>query len=599
MKIRALLLASIYIILETTMKRLLGYMKLKPVESILAPLFKMLEALFELFVPLLVADMVDRGIGGSDTSFIVKNGVVLILLGIVGFVSAITAQYFAAKSAVAVGTAMRRDLFSHINSLTYREIDETGVSTLITRMTADVDQVQNGVNMFLRLFMRSPFVVFGAMIMAFTVDAKIAWIFVVTIALLLVVVFLIPLVCMPLYKKVQAHLDRVMLTTRENLSGVRVIRAFNRQKEENTAYAQENGLLFRAQIFVGKISALLNPVTFVIINLAIVLLLYCGALRVDEGGLSQGDVIALVNYMSQILVELVKLVNFIILMSKANASLHRVNSVFSVEPSVDEHTGETLGAEGKGVSVELRDVNFTYPGASSEAIDGISFSVGAGETVGIIGGTGSGKSTLVNLVPRFYEPDSGEIYINGKKSTELSVEALREAVAVVPQRAALFSGDIRSNLKMGKADADDWEMYTALEVAQALDFVEEKGEGLDFHIEQGGRNLSGGQKQRLTIARALVRRPSILILDDSASALDFATDARLRAAIKEYSADMTVFIVSQRVGTVRSADKIAVLDDGRLAGFGTHAELLRCCDVYREICHSQLDRKEIERDEQQ
>ena len=572
-------------------------MKLKPMESILAPLFKMLEALFELFVPLLVAKMVDEGIGGTDTSVIVKMGLLLILLGVVGFVSAITAQYFAAKSAVAVGTAMRRDLFSHINSLTYREIDETGVSTLITRMTADVDQVQNGVNMFLRLFMRSPFVVFGAMIMAFTVDADIAWIFVITIVLLLCVVFLIPIVCMPLYKKVQSRLDRVMLSTRENLGGVRVIRAFNRQADEEQKYSEENSALYRAQIFVGKISALLNPITFVIINLAIVILLHSGAVKVDSGDLSKGDVIALVNYMSQILVELIKLVNFIILISKANASLHRVNAVFDTKPSVDEHAGERAERPVGGCSVEFRSVNFTYSGASTEAIDEISFRAEAGETIGIIGGTGSGKTTLVNLIPRFYEPESGEIYINGKRSTDISVESLREMIGVVPQRAALFSGDIRSNMKMGRADADDFEIYTALEVAQALEFVEQKGEGLDFRIEQGGRNLSGGQKQRLTIARALVKRPSILILDDSASALDFATDARLRAAIKEYSADMTVFIVSQRVGTVRSADRIAVLDDGRLVGYGTHKELLHSCDVYREICYTQLDRKEIENDE--
>ena len=579
------------------MKRFLKYMKLKPAENVLAPLFKMLEALFELFVPLLVAKLVDTGIGNADTAYIVKIGLWLILLGVVGFVSAITAQYFAAKSAVAVGTAMRKDLFSHINSLTYREIDEIGCSTLITRMTNDINQVQNGVNMFLRLFMRSPFVVFGAMIMAFTVDAKIAVIFVITILLLLAVVFLIPIVCMPLYKKVQSHLDRVMLSTRENLSGVRVIRAFNRQKNEDEKYAEENGVLYRAQIFVGKISALLNPVTFVIINAATVFLLWSGAVRVDGGALSRGEVIALVNYMSQILVELVKLVNFIILMSKSFASLNRVNSIFDIKPSSDEHSGKKLDAQGNGMSVRFENVSFAYPGAASEAIDGISFSAEAGETIGIIGGTGSGKSTLVNLIPRFYEPQSGKIYINGIPLCELDTKALRERVAVVAQRAVLFSGDIRSNLRMGKGDADDWQMYTALEVAQALDFVEEKGEGLDYRIEQGGKNLSGGQRQRLTIARALVRRPDILILDDSASALDFATDARLRASIKEYSADMTVFIVSQRVGTVRGADRIVVLDDGRVAGFGTHRELLRTCEVYREICSSQLQREEIERDE--
>lgn len=580
------------------MKRLLSYMRLKMAESILAPLFKMLEALFELFVPLIVADMVDRGIEGGERSVIVRGGIVLIVLGVIGFVSSITAQYFAAKSAVTVASAMRRDLFAHINSLTYREIDETGVSALITRMTADIDQVQNGVNIFLRLFMRSPFVVFGAMIMAFTVDARIAWIFAVTIAVLLFVVGFILVVCMPLYKKVQSRLDRVMLSTRENLSGVRVVRAFNRQSEEKEKYEEENGTLYRAQLHVGKISALLNPITLVVVNLAIVLLLHFGALRVDGGALGSGAVIALVNLMSQILVELIKLVNFVILMSKSTASLARVNAIFELKPSVDEHAGEAVARTVGGVSVEFRDVNFTYSGASSESIDSLSFRVEAGETVGIIGGTGSGKSTLVNLIPRFYEPTEGDIFIDGKRSTDISVDSLREMIAVVPQKAQLFAGSIRDNLRMGCRDADDWQMYTALEVAQALPFVEEKGEGLDFHIEQGGRNLSGGQKQRLTIARALVRRPSVLILDDSASALDFATDAALRAAIKEYSADMTVFIVSQRVGTVRSADRIAVLDDGRLAGFGTHSELIRSCEVYREICTSQLSREEMERDEQ-
>ena len=574
-------------------------MKLKPLESILAPLFKMLEALFELFVPLIVAEMVDEGILGGQSNIIVKCGLTLILLGVIGFVSSITAQYFAAKSAVSVGRAMRRDLFAHINTLTYTEIDETGVSTLITRMTADIDQVQNGVNMFLRLFMRSPFVVFGAMIMAFCVDSKTAWIFVLTIVLLLVVVFMIPLVCMPLYKKVQAHLDRVTKSTRENLSGVRVVRAFNRQGEEKEKYSDENSDLYRAQIFVGKISAALNPVTFIIINLAIVVLIYTGALRVDSGDLSGGAVIALVNYMSQILVELIKLVNFIILIAKANASLHRVNAVFDTQPSVDEKKGDIPEKKQSGVSVAFENVSFTYKGAATEALSGISFMAEAGQTIGVIGGTGSGKSTLVNLIPRFYEPDSGNIIIDGKKSTDMSAAALRDMIAVVPQKASLFSGSIRSNLKTGAPDADDMQMYVALEAAQALEFVEQKGCGLDFMIEQGGRNLSGGQRQRMTIARALVRHPSVLILDDSASALDFATDARLRAAIKEYSRDMTVFIVSQRVGTVRSADKIAVLDDGELAGFGTHRELLRSCDVYREICQTQLDRKEMERDEKE
>ena len=578
------------------MKRLIKYMKIRLAESILAPLFKMLEALFELFVPILVAKLVDEGIGRGDVSFIVKVGLFLILLGVVGFVSAITAQYFAAKSAVAVGTAMRRDLFSHINSFTYKEIDEVGVSTLVTRMTNDINQVQNGVNMFLRLFMRSPFVVFGAMVMAFFIDAETAWIFLITIILLLLAVCFVAFVTMPLYKKVQAKLDRVMLSTRENLSGVRVVRAFNRQKSESDGYEKETSALYRAQIFVGKISALLNPVTLVLVNAAIILLLLTGAWKVDGGRLTQGEVIALINLMSQILVELIKLVNTIILISKASASLARVNAVFDTTPSTDEHSGGKLEAAG-GVSVEFRDVSFRYPEASSEAVDSVSFKAEAGETIGIIGATGSGKSTLVNLIPRFYETSEGEILIDGKKASEISVSSLRERIATVPQKAQLFAGSIRHNLKMANPEADDWQMYTALEVAQALDFVEDKGEGLDYMIEQGGRNLSGGQKQRLTIARALVKNPSVLILDDSASALDYATDARLRLALKEYSRDMTVFIVSQRVATVRSADKIAVLDDGRLAGFGTHRELLSGCEVYREICNTQMKREEIERDE--
>ena len=580
------------------MKRLLKYMRQRAVESILAPLFKMLEALFELFVPIIVADMIDRGISGEGGGgVIIRGGLLLLALGLVGFVSSITAQYFAAKSAVFVGRGMRRDLFAHINSLTYREIDDIGTSTLITRMTADVDAVQNGVNMFLRLFMRSPFVVFGAMIMAFTIDAEIAWIFVITILLLLVVVFLIPLVCMPLYRKVQSHLDRVMLTTRENLGGVRVIRAFNRRDEEREKYTEQNDSLYRSQIFVGKINALLNPITFIIVNLAIVFLLYTGAIEVETGSRTTGDVIALVNLMSQILVELIKLVSFIILMARSGASLSRVNAIFDIRPSSDEGAGETLAAEG-GVSVEFCDVSFRYSSASADSLEAVSFRAEAGETIGIIGGTGSGKTTLVNLIGRLYEVSGGCVKINGRDSREYSAVSLRDAIAIVPQRAQLFSGSIRDNLRVGSREADDWQMYTALEVAQALDFVEEKGEGLDYRIEEGGRNLSGGQKQRLTIARALVRRPSVLILDDSASALDFATDAALRRAIKEYSRDMTVFIVSQRVGTVRSADRIAVLDDGRLAGYGTHSELLRSCEVYREICSSQLEREEMERDEE-
>lgn len=579
------------------MKRLLNYMKQKAAEGILAPLFKMLEALFELFVPLLVAKMIDTGVRGNDVSFIVGGGLVLILLGVVGFVSAIVAQYFAANVATVVGTRMRSDLFSHINTLTYREIDDIGTSTLITRMTNDINQVQNGVNIFLRLFMRSPFVVFGAMIMAFTIDFDIALIFVATIIILLVVVLLIPVVTMPLHKKVQGYLDRVVLSTRENLSGVRVIRAFNRQKNEIEKYKEHNDILYKAQIYVGKISALLSPVTFVIINTAIIGILWFGGDKVNTGRLTQGEVVALINYMSQILVELIKLVNFIILVSKANASLSRVNAVFETKPSIDEVSGEELCDFDKGASVEFKNVSFSYSGASGEAIDGISFKAESGETVGIIGGTGSGKSTLVNLIPRYYEANSGEILISGKDIRTLSSSSLRKNIGFVAQKPTLFAGTIRSNLEMSNPEATERELLVALDRAQALDFVESKGEGIEYRVEQGGKNLSGGQRQRLTIARALVRDPKILILDDAASALDFATDARLRKAIKEETAQTTVFIVSQRVGSVRGADKILVLDDGRLAGIGTHKELLNTCAVYREICESQLSREEIMRDE--
>ena len=602
------------------MRRLLHYMSAYKKESILGPLFKMLEASFELFVPLVVADMVDVGIRRGDASYILKMGGLLVLLALIGLACSLTAQYFAAKAACGSGEALRRDLFAHIGGLSYREIDTVGASTLITRMTSDINQVQNGVNMTLRLLLRSPFVVFGAMVMAFTVDASAAMVFVVTIPLLCLVVFGIMLVSMPLYKKVQRQLDRVLLTTRENLMGVRVIRAFNRQESEREAFEEENGSLVKMQVFVGRISALLNPVTYVIINLAIVAVIWVGARQVDAGILTQGKVIALVNYMSQILVELIKMANLIILISKAAACMNRVDGVFAITSSVKEPAG--AAAAGKagmpGLSgdleeartgrsrengaaapaVEFRDVEAAYAGSGNPALSGISFQVKRGETIGIIGGTGSGKTTLVNLIPRFYDAAKGQVLVNGRDVREYSLEELRGLMGVVPQRAVLFKGSLRENMKWGRQDASDEEIWEALGTAQARDFVEDKKQGLDLSIEQEGRNLSGGQRQRLTIARALVRQPEILIMDDSASALDFATDARLRRAIKEDTQDMTVFLVSQRASTIKNADKILVLDDGALAGMGTHKELLKTCQVYREICLSQFSKEEVERDEQ-
>ena len=595
------------------MRRLLQYMSAYKKESVLGPLFKMLEASFELFVPLVVADMVDVGIRQGDASYILKMGGLLVMLALIGLTCSLTAQYFAAKAACGAGEALRRDLFAHIGGLSYREIDTVGTATLITRMTSDINQVQNGINMTLRLLLRSPFVVFGAMIMAFTVDAAAAMVFVVTIPALCLVVFGIMLVSMPLYKKVQRQLDKVLLTTRENLMGVRVIRAFNRQESERAAFEEENGSLVKMQVFVGRISALLNPV---IINLAIVAVIWVGAGRVDAGIITQGKVIALVNYMSQILVELIKMANLIILISKAAACMNRVDGVFALTSSLKEPasrgteeaespaSGEMAGGsaaagDGKAApAVEFRGVEAAYAGSGNPALAGISFSAGRGETIGVIGGTGSGKTTLVNLIPRFYDVTKGQVLVNGRDVREYSLEELRGLMGVVPQRAVLFKGSLRENMRWGRLDADDEEIWEALGTAQARDFVEEKGSGLDMPIDQEGRNLSGGQRQRLTIARALVRQPQILILDDSASALDFATDARLRRAIKEDTQDMTVFLVSQRASTIKNADKILVLDDGALAGIGTHRELLRTCQVYREICLSQFSREEVERDEQ-
>lgn len=591
------------------MKRLFSYMKDYIRESVLGPLFKMLEAGFELFVPLVVAGMVDVGIQNRDLGYMIKMGGVLILLALIGLICSLTAQYYAAKAAAGMATGLRNDLFVHIGSLSYTELDRIGSATLITRMTSDINQVQNGVNMTLRLLLRSPFVVFGAMVMAFTVDVKTGMVFAATIPVLCVVIFGIMMVSMPLYRAVQRQLDKVLLTTRENLIGVRVIRAFNRQNSETEKFQGENDQLVKMQVFVGKISALLNPVTYVLINMALVAVIWSGAGQVEMGIISRGKVIALVNYMSQILVELIKMANLIILGSKAVACMNRVDGVFQVKSSIKElESGTRRGGQknrkeleaGQPVppKVEFRGVSFIYGGAKSASLKKVSFKVMAGETVGVIGGTGVGKSTLVNLIPRFYDASEGQILIDGTDVREYGLEELRKTIGVVPQRAVLFQGSLRENIQWGKESASDEAIYKALEAAQAREFVDSKGQGLDLHIDQGGRNLSGGQRQRLTIARALVRRPEILIMDDSASALDFATDARLRAGLRKNTENMTVFMVSQRATTIKNADTILVLDEGQLAGVGTHRDLLKNCELYREICLSQLSEEEVEWDEQ-
>lgn len=575
------------------MRKLLKYLKEYRLESLLGPLFKLLEACFELMVPLVMAKIIDVGIRTQDMAYILKMGGLLVLLGVVGLICSITAQYFAAKSAAGFGTGLRNALFAHIGRLSYAELDKEGTATLITRMTSDANQVQNGVNLFLRLFLRSPFIVLGAMVMAFTINGKAALVFAVIIPVLSVVVFGMMFLTMPLYKKVQRQLDGVLLTARENLSGVRVIRAFNRQEDEMRRFDEENGRLVAFQVFVGKLSALLNPLTYVIINLGLIVLIRTGAGQVNDGVITQGEVVALVNYMSQILVELIKLANLIITISRALACANRISGVFERKPGITERNHSFLPGKEDAPAVEFVDTDFTYDGAREAALSGISFSVKRGQTVGIIGGTGSGKSTLVNLIPRFYDVTAGSIRVGGHDVREYPLSQLRGKMGVVPQKAVLFEGSLRDNMRWGKPDGTDEEIYEALRTAQAKEFVEEKEEGLSLSIQAGGKNLSGGQRQRLTIARALVRRPELLILDDSASALDFATDARLRKAIREKTEDMTVFLVSQRAASVRSADRIAVLDDGRMAGWGTHEELFRNCSVYREICLSQLSGEEV------
>lgn len=597
------------------MKKLLVFLKDYKKETVLAPLFKMLEACFELFVPLVMAAVIDKGIGQSDIGYVLKMGLVLVLLGLIGLTCSITAQYFAAKAAVGFSAKLKHSLFAHLQSLSFTEMDTLGTSTMITRMTSDINQVQNGVNMVLRLFLRSPFIVFGAMVMAFTIDVKAALIFVITIPLLSIVVFGIMMITMPLYKKVQAGLDSVLGITRENLTGVRVIRAFHKEEEERAEFEQSNSFLTHMQLFVGKISALTNPVTYIIVNIATVILIYTGAVRVDTGYITQGEVVALVNYMSQILIELVKLANLIITITKALACANRIQSMFELSSSMEWKSNDSYlnkavkngDSDLKGIvkvktkfnndisasyAVEFNNVSLTYHGAGDESLSDIDFKVKHGETVGIIGGTGSGKTSLVHLIPRFYDATKGSVKIDGQDVKDYSMEELRAKVGMVMQKAVLFQGTIRDNLKWGKTDATDEEMNRALEISQAKEFVDSKPKGLDEYIAQGGKNLSGGQRQRLTIARAVVKQPEILILDDSASALDYATDAKLRKSIREMGKDnnkiTTVFIVSQRASSIQHADQIVVLDDGKVVGLGKHEELLERCEVYKEIYYSQM-----------
>lgn len=573
------------------MKRLMMYLKDYKKESILAPLFKLLEAFFELMVPLVMANIIDYGISNRNMGYIGKMGLLLLLLGVVGLASSITAQFFAAKAAVGFSTKLRQALFDHIEDLSFTDIDKAGTSTMITRMTSDVNQVQSGINMTLRLFLRSPIIVFGAMIMAFTIDVKCALIFVVAIPLLSIVVFGIILSTIPMYKKVQSRLDQVLGITRENLTGVRVIRAFHQEAKEEERFRENNEALSAMQIFVGKISACMNPVTYIIVNGAIIALIYTGAVQVNIGNLSQGEVVAIINYMNQILVELVKLANLIVTMTKALACADRVASVFDIGADA-----AYVGAQNQKLAdkvdksapfLDFKHVSLTYQGAGAPTLQDMNFTVNRGDTVGIIGGTGSGKTSLVNLIPGFYPATEGEILLEGRDIKTMSDEELRGRIGVVPQKAVLFKGTIRSNLQWGKPDATEEEMWKALELAQASEVVEGKDGKLDATVAQNGKNFSGGQRQRLTIARALVRESEILILDDSASALDYATDAKLRAALRTLEDKTTTFIVSQRASTIRHADKIIVLDDGEIAGMGTHDELLKDCTVYQEIYYSQ------------
>lgn len=583
------------------MKMIWKYLRDYKKECVFAPLFKMLEAIFELFVPLVVAQIIDQGIGNSDQGMIVKMCLLLVALAVVGLTCSITAQFFAAKAAVGCATGMRHSLFSHIESLSFSEMDTIGTSTLITRMTSDINQVQNGVNLVLRLFLRSPFIVFGAMIMAFTIDLKAALVFVAAIPVLAVIVFGIMLSTRPLYKKVQAGLDKILGITRENLTGVRVIRAFNKQESEVAHFKASNQELNTLQKFVGKISGLMNPLTYVVINVSIIVLIWIGAVRVNSGNLTQGQVVALYNYMSQILVELIKLANLIINITKSLACAGRITNMFDVKSSMADGTKAEVAdmknqqMREKDAVVEFKNVSLRYQGAGDESLTNINFRINKGQTIGIIGGTGSGKSSVVNLIPRFYDATEGQVLIDGMDVREYSIHSVRDKVGIVMQKALLFSGTIRENIRWGKKDAIDEEIMEALDIAQATEFVEKKDGKLDSYVDQGGKNLSGGQRQRLTIARAIVKKPEILILDDSASALDFATDAALRGAIRNMKNAPTVFIVSQRAASLMYADQIIVMDDGQVADIGTHEDLLRRCEVYQEIYYSQFKKE----DEQQ
>lgn len=573
------------------MKQILKYLKEYKKECICAPLFKLLEASFELIVPLVMAAIIDNGITASDKPYIWKMGGVLVLLAAVGLVSSVTAQYFAAKAAVGFSTKLRHILFEKIESLSFSKMDTVGTSTLITRMTSDINQVQSGVNLVLRLFLRSPFIVFGAMAMAFTVNVRAAMVFVVTIPLLSIVVFSVMAASLPLYKKVQSSLDTVLSHTRENLEGTRVIRAFNKQNDEIDSFNRDNELLTNMQQVVGRISALTNPLTFIIINIATIAVIVSGGKQVYAGILTQGEVVALVNYMSQILAELIKLANLIVQVTKAVACGNRIADVLSIPSKLPEKNPKLIGAKDGAPEVEFDHVCMTYEGAADETLTDISFTVQKGQTIGIIGGTGSGKSSLVNLIPRFYDATKGTIRIQGNDINDYDAVQLRDKIGVVMQKAVLFAGTIADNLRWGKNDATEEEMWKALDIAQATEVVKGKEGGLDYMIEQGGKNLSGGQKQRLTIARAVVKDPDILILDDSASALDFATDASLRAALKNMHGDKTIFIVSQRTSSIQFADNIIVLDDGQMVGFGPHEELLETCETYKEIYDSQFKKE--------
>lgn len=574
------------------MRKLVRYLKNYKKESVIGPLFKLLEACFELLVPLIMARIIDVGIKNKDMTYILQMGSILVLFGVLGLACSLTAQFFAAKAAVGFGTELRHDLFKHIGELSYTEVDQAGTSTLITRMTSDINQVQSGVNLVLRLFLRSPFIVVGALVMAFTISMKLSVIFIIAVPLLSLVIYGIMLITIPLYRRVQKSLDRVLLTTRENLTGVRVVRAFRTQEREKEEFSKQSDALMKLQVLVGRISALLNPVTYVIVNGAIIAIVWFGGIEVNVGALSQGEVIALVNYMSQILLALVALSNLIITFTKALASAGRINEIFALNPSIKDGNGG-VKRKSEAPKIELKQVEFCYEGDKSPVLSNLDVAIKKGETIGIIGGTGSGKTTFVNLLPRFYDVTAGEVLIDGVNVKEYTLDHLRKKFGIVPQKPVLFHGTIRDNMRYGKEDATEEEIWEALHIAQATEIVKAKSDELEAIISEGGKNLSGGQRQRLTIARALVRKPDILILDDSGSALDFATDAKLRKAIREYTEEMTVLIVSQRAASIMQADRIFVLDHGRIVGMGTHETLVKECKVYQEICYSQLSKEEV------